>query len=218
MDKNYMMRPLVFLLGLIQVSSVRADSSFMEYAQGRFSKALESVRSELSGEIADSSAFMTRVRIATHSFAQDPTIPFKDLLLTYEVAAGSADRYGYSERLRDEQAAMAEWFGKEGLPKPEDVLISLKKAIALPRGDVDQIRKRSAQLFAIGCLARRRSLVGDRDAEWLFVAARALEADTKSGYDFFVAYLESHQAKRLRHHKEAKTEVERIRREQGIDP
>jgi hypothetical protein len=192
--------------------SARGEASFKEYSEGRFAKALEAVRTELAGELADSSSFMTRIRIATHSFAQDSSIPLKDLLAVYAAAGESAEKYGYSERIKAEQEALVEWFKAEGKAKPEAVLASLKKAISSPRNDLAEIRARSSQLFAIGCLARRRSIMGDRDPEWLYVAAEALQADSKSGADFFEAYLESAKTKKLRYRQEAKTTLEEIRR------
>ena len=83
-------------------------SSFARYAAGNFSQVPGAVRSELAGRLEDSSAFLSRVRLATNSFAQDPAIALSELLSVYDAAAAPAATFGYGDRIRSERGAVAD--------------------------------------------------------------------------------------------------------------
>lgn len=205
----------VFSLVGSHAGAGESDSlSFARYAAGNFSQVPGAVRSELAGRLEDSSAFLSRVRLATNSFAQDPAIALSELLSVYDAAAAPAATFGYGDRIRSERGAVADLAKKEAGLTPASALQELDAALAIPRDGLPNILRRSTRIFAVTLVARRKIVSAPAEREWLFVAGKAVDADTRSGEAFLEAYLEVPDSKGLSHRGEALRLLERAYRDQ----
>ena len=206
-------RLALLFVALLSIASARADSD-SDYAAGQFSKVPPQVRSELKLELEDSQAFIAKIRLATHSVAQDSSIPLSEILSVYDAAATQAKKFLYDERMAAEKATLSHWMGREKSITAAEALQGLRSAIALPDRSIPELLKRSTELFAIATLARRKLSIKASEADWIFVAGLALDADSQSGETFFEMYLESPEAKALRYRAEALQCLERDYRRQ----
>lgn len=192
--------------------AAQGSESFKEYARSNYAQVLRAVRSEMAGSLEDSSAFLTRLRLATNSFAQDSKISFEEMKSTYESAQKQANQWGYGERILTEKQELGALVSREGTLSSEEALQKLREAVALPRGSLEKILKRSTKIFSLSIVARRKLTRPQVDPEWFFVAGKAVEADTQSGQIFFESYLAQSTTVKLKYRAEAQKELEDIKK------
>lgn len=209
----------MILLGLVLFLSVTPSAlgadSFKHYAEGHYSEVLSSVRVEMTEKLSDSSGFLTRLRLATNSFAQDANIPLEEMKITYDAAHAQADKWGYGERVKAEKAEVLKWLSREKSLSSDEVLKTLRDAMAQPRDSVEKILRLSTRIFALSLLARRKLSLSIVEPEWYFIAGKAVEADTQSGRIFFESYLS--QSKNVKYRAEAQRELESIKRREDSE-
>ncbi|MEN9722822.1 MAG: hypothetical protein RJB38_808 [Pseudomonadota bacterium] len=161
MDQTRLIHWLGWLVGfLMVVATARADSSFEHYGARRFAKVLPQVRLELSRTPEDSHAYWSRVRLATQAFASDARIPWSELSLVYAAARLSAKKFGYLERLTAEEAAVRHWCASPSSISADAARLAIDQALRLPARSTEEVRQRSAELFALNLLARRKVVSG----------------------------------------------------------
>ena len=134
----------------------------------------------------------------------------EEMKKTYDSAQAQANRWGYGDRIKAEQAELKTLVSRESTLSSEEALKNLSKAVALPKDSIDKILKRSTKIFAISIVARRKLIKPQADPEWFFVAGKAIQADTQSGRVFFERYLAQPKGVVLKHRVEAQKELEEI--------
>jgi hypothetical protein len=191
------------------------EASFVEYARGNYPLTISFVAKEIKAELSESIRFISRLRLATNSFAQCSSIQLNELLQVYEAARQNADKFYYGERLKTEEREVLFWLQKEKSIKADAILEEVEKVVIWPEESISELTLKSSRLFALSLLARRKCLVPDADVEWFFLAGKAIEEDTGSGDVFFEIYLENTQGSNAPHRVEAIKYCEQIYRERN---
>lgn len=179
------------------------ETSFEEYGAGNYKQALQRLREEFRTPQADSSEFLSRLRMATNIFAQQPSVSVQEILSLYEVASAPATALGYGERVSAEKKVITEFFGPGKSWEVASALTVLNATLKIKKTSDSAVLTRSVKLFALGILARRNTHEKPEEQDWLFVAGKALDADSDSGEFFLEQYLSDSKAKTFKFRKEA---------------
>jgi hypothetical protein len=186
------------------------EASFVEYARSNYPLTISFVTKEIKAEMNDSIRFISRLRLATNSFAQCSSIQLNEILQVYEAARHNADKFHYGERLKTEEREVLFWLKEEKNMKADAILEEVEKVVKWPEESISELTLKSSRFFALALLARRKCLAPDADVEWFFLAGKAIEEDTGSGDIFFEHYLENTQGSNAPHRMEAIKYCEQI--------
>jgi hypothetical protein len=203
------------ILAALPASLFSQEASFVEYARGNYPLTITFVAKEIKAELNESIRFISRLRLATNSFAQCSSIHLNELLQVYKAARHNADKFHYGERLKTEEREVLFWLKEEKSIKADAVLEEVEKVMRWPEESISELTLKSSRLFALALLARRRCLAPDADVEWFFLAGKAIEEDTGSGDVFFELYLENTQGSNAPHRMDAIKYYEQIYKERN---
>ena len=200
-------------LAAVSGKTFSQDASQVAYAQGNYRLVLYAVVEELGTEIDEYNRFLNRLRLATNSFAQSSEIPLDELMRVYDAAGKVANRFQFDERLRTERGEVSLWLTREKTITPEEVLASLENTMEWSEESLTHLTSKTARLFALALLARRKCLPPDADAAWFFLAGKALGEDTGSGVLFFEIYLDRSKGSPSPYRREAIESYEQAKRD-----